>query len=121
MVGARGRRVSSVGVGSSVMPGEAEINAAAKAMMEFMFAPHELPLDDELQFKYKALAHLTLEAAEQVRDELCQNCKHPRKLGGGALGSDGSSSWSWHCPDCGKSDQGNSPGDSNYKVIGWGW
>lgn len=39
-----------------------------------------------------------------------ENCEHPRKSGLGSVGSDGSSTWSWHCPDCGASA---SSGDNN--------
>ncbi len=28
------------------------------------------------------------------------NCKHPRRVGSGFVGSDGSSNMSWYCPDC---------------------
>ena len=49
-------------------PTEAEIEAAAKAMMECMFAPHELPLDAELQQLYRITAAAALAAAEKVRE-----------------------------------------------------
>jgi hypothetical protein len=46
---------------------EAEIKAAADAMMECMFAPHELPLPADLQERYLETARAALEAAERVR------------------------------------------------------
>lgn len=49
------------------MTTQAEINAAAEAMMVSMFAPHELPLDAELRAKYKRTARSALEAAEKAR------------------------------------------------------
>jgi hypothetical protein len=48
-------------------PSDAEIEAAAAAMMEHMFAPHELPLDAELQAKYRDNARGALTAAAAVR------------------------------------------------------
>ena len=48
------------------MPHRDEIAAAATSMMQSMFAPHELPLDDELKQKYWDTAKAALEAAEQV-------------------------------------------------------
>ena len=29
-----------------------------------------------------------------------KTCRHPRKSGNGMVSSDGSSSYSWYCPDC---------------------
>jgi hypothetical protein len=46
---------------------ERQIEAAAQAMMAFMFAPHELPLSDELQQKYRECAAVALRAAEPMR------------------------------------------------------
>jgi hypothetical protein len=40
------------------------IEAAADAMMRYTFAPHELPLSEELQAKYRECARLALEAAD---------------------------------------------------------
>jgi hypothetical protein len=47
---------------------EVQIIAAAKAMMEAMFAPHELPLDEELQRKYRDTAAKALVAANKAAD-----------------------------------------------------
>jgi hypothetical protein len=47
---------------------EVQIIAAAKAMMEAMFAPHELPLDEELQRKYRDTAAKALAAANKAAD-----------------------------------------------------
>ena len=44
-----------------------EVAAAAESIMQSMFAPHELPLDDELKQKYWDTAKAALEAVEQVR------------------------------------------------------
>ncbi len=46
---------------------QAEIEAAAKAMMENMFAIHELPLSDALWQSYQETAKAALEAAEHAR------------------------------------------------------
>lgn len=45
---------------------QAEIEAAAEAMMESMFAPHELPLNAGLRAKYRNTARFALEAAAKV-------------------------------------------------------
>lgn len=45
---------------------QAQIEAAAKAMEQEMFAPHELPLDDELHAKYLDTAEAALAAAAEV-------------------------------------------------------
>ncbi len=42
---------------------EIRVNAAAQAMMKDMFAEHELPLDEELQRKYRDTAARALTAA----------------------------------------------------------
>lgn len=44
-----------------------EIRAAADSMEQFMFAPHELPLDAELDERYLECARHALEAAEYQR------------------------------------------------------
>lgn len=49
------------------MPRRDEIAAASESMMQSMFAPHELPLDDELKQKYWNMAKAALETVEQVR------------------------------------------------------
>jgi len=51
-----------------IMPSEAEIDAAAKAIMKSMFAPHEPPRGDiPLLVAYRDTARAALEAAEKVR------------------------------------------------------
>lgn len=42
-----------------------------------------------------------------------ENCKHPphMKIGSGSAGCDGSSSGSWHCRACGKSEKWSTPAD----------
>jgi hypothetical protein len=49
-----------------------EVQAAATALMLHMFAPHELPLDDELKAKYVKAAEAALQAAARVRSENSQ-------------------------------------------------
>ena len=51
------------------MPTPAEIEAAATSMMESMFAPHELPVSEDLQNKYRMTAKAALAAAKAVREE----------------------------------------------------
>lgn len=46
-----------------------QVHAAASAMMLHMFAPHELPLNDELKAKYLKVAEAALQAAECVRKQ----------------------------------------------------
>jgi hypothetical protein len=49
------------------MASKREIEAAATSMEGCMFAPHELPLVDDLHKQYTETARLALEAAEYVR------------------------------------------------------
>lgn len=49
------------------MPLPAEIAAATSCAEQFMFAPHELPLDDELHAKYHQMAEQMLIVAEHER------------------------------------------------------
>ena len=49
------------------MPRQDEIAAAAESMMQSMFAPHELPLGDDLKQKYWNTAKAALEAVDDVR------------------------------------------------------
>lgn len=48
-------------------PTEAEVEAAAKEMIVEMFAPHELPVDDDIWYQYVRTARAALEAAAKVR------------------------------------------------------
>lgn len=48
-------------------PSDAEVEAAAKEMIVEMFAPHELPVDDDLWYLYVRIARAALEAAAKVR------------------------------------------------------
>lgn len=58
----------------------------------------------------RTAAKLVLEAGEVERyAEKRLTCKHERRIGGGYVGSDGSSDFSWYCPDCGMSDQSKTP------------
>ena len=50
-------------------PTEAEVEAAADAMVICMFAPHELPIEGELWDKYLSTARAALEAAAKVREK----------------------------------------------------
>lgn len=49
------------------MPSKAEIEAATSCMEQFMFSPHELPLDAELHQKYRQMAEQALVVAENER------------------------------------------------------
>lgn len=49
------------------MPSKAEIGAATDCMEQFMFAPHELPLPDDLHRKYLQMAEQALIVAEHER------------------------------------------------------
>jgi hypothetical protein len=49
------------------MPSREEIWAAVDCMEQFMFAPHELPLDAELHEKYCQMAEQALIVAEHER------------------------------------------------------
>lgn len=45
-----------------------------------------------------------LRAAESVRlDDKKKSCRHYNKIGNGSLSSDGSSSYTWFCAECGAS------------------
>lgn len=46
-----------------------EVEAAAAAMVADMFAPHEMPISEDLWDKYYATAAKALEAAAQYRAE----------------------------------------------------
>ncbi len=56
--------------------------------------------------------------AEIDRDRL-QNCKHPRKIGNGSVGSDGSSKMHWSCPDCGRSGHIETPARPQQPLTWW--
>lgn len=81
------------------MPSEAEVEAGAKVMAD-------LPTIDAPKLPascWEGSARVILEAAERVRDdERRKSCKHPRAIGNGMVSSDGASSTSWTCPDCGE-------------------
>jgi hypothetical protein len=48
-------------------------------------------------------------AVDRQRDlEKRMACKHPRRIGNGSLGSDGSYSMKWSCPDCFASGESSS-------------
>ena len=49
------------------MPSKAEIDAATSCMEQFMFAPHELPLANDLHQQYRQMAEQTLIVAENTR------------------------------------------------------
>ena len=49
------------------MPSKAEIEAATSCMEQFMFAPHELPLADDLHQQYLQMAEQALVLAEHER------------------------------------------------------
>ena len=49
------------------MPSREEIEAVTDCMEQFMFAPHELPLDNELHAKYRQMAEQALVVAEHQR------------------------------------------------------
>lgn len=49
------------------MPSREEIDAAADCMEQFMFAPHELPLADDLRSLYRQMAEQVLISAEHER------------------------------------------------------
>lgn len=56
--------------------------------------------------------------AEMDRDRI-ENCKHPRKRGGGSVGCDGSSTMDWFCPDCGKSEHMETPPRQQQTLTQW--
>lgn len=49
------------------MPSPAEIDAATSCAEGFMFAPHELPLADDLHAQYRKMAEQILIVAEHER------------------------------------------------------
>ena len=49
------------------MPSRQEIDAATAHMEQFMFAPHELPLSDDLHQLYRQMAEQALIVAEHER------------------------------------------------------
>jgi hypothetical protein len=59
-------------------PTQAQIEAAANAMIDCMFAPHELPIDDELWCKYFETAKAALTAAAEVGDTLMERLEYSR-------------------------------------------
>lgn len=46
---------------------KSEVEAAATALIAEMFAPHELPVDEELWWKYVSAARAALLAARAVK------------------------------------------------------
>ena len=46
-----------------------EVETVAMAMVMEMFAPHELPVPDDIWDKYCATARIALDAAERAGDE----------------------------------------------------
>jgi hypothetical protein len=60
---------------------DAEVEAAAAAMLLQMFAPHELPVDERLWRKYLDTASAALTAAAQVREEVMPNAADPSPSG----------------------------------------
>jgi late competence protein required for DNA uptake (superfamily II DNA/RNA helicase) len=78
------------------------VERATCAMIAEMFAPHELPLDDDLWDKYYQTAKVALTAALSEDDiEKCPKCN-----------SDNWPSVNWkngksyaYCPDCGHVEQ----------------
>lgn len=49
------------------MPSREELDAATDCAEQFMFAPHELPLPDDLHQKYRQMAEHMLIVAEHER------------------------------------------------------
>jgi hypothetical protein len=56
-----------------------EVEAAALAMVTEMFAPHELPVDEDLWNHYYETAHLALKAAARVRHGVGELTLHPKE------------------------------------------
>ena len=87
------------------MASELEVTMARVAILSHVPVGYGMTRDEADLY-----AKAALEAAESARAmQEKKNCKHPRKNGQGTCNSDGSSSWSWVCPDCGASDSGTSP------------
>ena len=87
------------------MPTEPEVDAAENVINDCM-AARSLPPT----WGYREVARKALEAAERARDIVRRaNCQHLNRRYSGSIGSDGSMSWDWYCPECGKSDSGSSP------------
>lgn len=47
------------------------VERVAKAIIGTMFAPHELPIDDNLVQKYRETARAAIEAMREPTDEMC--------------------------------------------------
>jgi hypothetical protein len=61
---------------------------------------HDKPVDPSIYFRdMRMLRAFIAHQAEEKR----KNCKHFGRIGSGSIGSDGSSSTHWYCPDCGAS------------------
>lgn len=59
---------------------------------------------------YDEAARDAITAYEAFKDaERKASCKHWHKIGNGSLGSDGSSSMDWYCPDCHSSGSSKTP------------
>jgi hypothetical protein len=53
---------------------------------------------------YLPQARIAITTVDAFREEeKRKNCRHYNKFGNGSLSSDGSSSFSWYCKDCGAS------------------
>lgn len=87
------------------MASEQEITMAADAIREIVPPGYGMTWEEARGF-----ARAALEAGARERDRFRrENCQHPSKRSNGTLGSDGSSSWSWYCPDCGNSGSAITP------------
>lgn len=65
-------------------------------------------MDDDLQKMADTLKANGWTVSPPISQETCPHPLHMR-MGSGSCGSDGSSSWSWSCRRCGKSESGKTP------------
>lgn len=78
-----------------------ELDAVVKAIWEAECIPPVI--DGDLQGWQQSVARAAISALDAYRaEEKRKNCKHPRRIGGGAVGESGSYSY-WLCQDCGAS------------------
>jgi hypothetical protein len=90
------------------------------ATAEAMRIKREELLDQPLARIWRDLAEAGLSAFH--REEAIarrESCQHPNKRGSGSIGSDGSSTWDWYCPDCGTSDSGSVQGTVKPPLNVW--